>query len=139
MRGRKKALSILSILLILAGFLSFSASASETDADIPILGTTHFEVTVPPGAMYMGSSRLIMEAGEVVTISVSYTPSFVDFDVGLVCPDGGFKFLSPSDGALKMIIRVDERGDYYLAIRNNSRNEVSTTGYVSGFIVDYLD
>lgn len=51
-----------------------------------------------------------MEAGETITVSATYTPRSASVD---------------------KTIRVNQRGDYTLAIRNNSSNTVSVSGFVN--------
>lgn len=71
-----------------------------------------------------------MEAGETVTIKAAYTPMDASVDVGLVDSDGAFHYFNVKNGSIDKTIRIETRGNYKLAIRNNSGNVISVSGYV---------
>lgn len=72
-----------------------------------------------------------LEAEETVTINCSYSPSSASVDFGLIAPDNRFYYLTGSDGSFNETLQVTQRGLYYLAIRNNSSNTVTVTGFVN--------
>lgn len=60
-----------------------------------------------------------------------FYPEDADLDVGLIVPDGYYYFLNiDGGGVIYKTIRVDERGNYTLQIRNNSNEAVTVTGFV---------
>lgn len=77
------------------------------------------------------NSSFPLEVGETVTIKASYTPFSASVDFGLIAPDGYFYYINVSDGSFDETIEVDQRGNYTLAIRNNSGDAVSVTGFVN--------
>ena len=72
-----------------------------------------------------------LEAGERVRIRANYSPETADIDFGLITSDGLFHPLKASGGSFDQYIRVDQHGNYVLAIRNNSNVEVAVSGIVS--------
>ena len=76
-------------------------------------------------------TKLPLEAGETVTINASYSPASASMDFGLIAPDGYFYYVNVDSGSINKTIRVDERGNYLLAVRNNSNRTVSVVGYVN--------
>ena len=68
---------------------------------------------IPAGATGKGKTSFSLEAGEGVTINCSYS------------------YMAGKNGSVNREIVVDERGEYYLAICNNSDNLVSVYGFVN--------
>ena len=71
-----------------------------------------------------------MAAGELVTINCTYSPRTADVDFGLITPDNTFAFVAGDDGSCRQTIRVNQTGNYYFAVRNNSNYTVEVLGYV---------
>ena len=71
-----------------------------------------------------------LEADELVTINCTYSPRTADLDFGLITPDGTFRFTSGSNGSIHTTIRVNETGNYYFTVRNNTSRTVEVLGYV---------
>ncbi len=86
---------------------------------------------IPAGATGKGKTSFSLEAGEGVTINCSYSPRSASVDFGLIAPNGRFYYMAGKNGSVNREIVVDERGEYYLAICNNSDNLVSVYGFVN--------
>lgn len=71
-----------------------------------------------------------MEAGETVTIKATYSPFSASVDFGLVDGKGKFHYLTVNNGTFDKTIKVDTRGNYVFAVRNNSSQSISVSGYV---------
>ena len=71
-----------------------------------------------------------LEAGETVTINCSYSPASASVDFGLIAPDGYFYYVNSTNGSINSTLKVNARGQYTLAVRNNSSNTISVVGYV---------
>ena len=66
-----------------------------------------------------------------MTIKASYSPFSASVDFGLIAPDGYFYSLNTNDGSFDNAIEVNQRGHYYLAVRNNSAVTIDVSGYVN--------
>lgn len=66
-----------------------------------------------------------------MTIKASYSPFSASVDFGLIEPDGTFLFVNVTDGSVDQEIEIERRGQYTLAIRNNSSKEISVSGFVN--------
>lgn len=86
---------------------------------------------IPAGATGKGKTSFSLEAGEGVTINCSYSPRSASVDFGLIAPNGRYYYMAGKNGSVNREIVVDERGEYYLAICNNSDNLVSVYGFVN--------
>lgn len=86
---------------------------------------------IPSGAIGKGKTAFSMEAGESITLNFSYSPKTASVDFGLIAPNGRFYHMAGKDGSINQTINLDMRGEYYLAIRNNSSNTVSVYGFVN--------
>ena len=94
--------------------------------------SVNFEVDLEENSIsVMRNVKSPLEAGETVTINASYSPFSASVDFGLIAPDGYFYYINVKNGSINKTIRVDERGNYMLAVRNNSDDTVSVVGYVN--------
>ena len=148
---RQKLVSTLLSAFLLANCLVFRTSASEIESlsisDLQherieeitsnILGVTprasvRFEADIEENSISaMKNVKFPLEANETVTINASYSPSSSSMDFGLVTSDGYFYYINVDNGNINKTIRVEERGNYMLAVRNNSDDTVSVVGYVN--------
>lgn len=137
MRVKKIFGSILAGVLIVSG-VSMSANA----ADIAPKNFEHrdrvierasgsFNMTVPAKSILRADKSFPLEAGETVTIKATYSPFSASVDFGLVDSKGKFHYLTVNNGTFDKTIKVDTRGNYVFAVRNNSSNSVSVSGYVN--------
>lgn len=86
---------------------------------------------VPASKTAVSGKKFPLEVGETVTINCSYSPASASMDFGVIAPDGYFYFLSAKEGSINRSIVVSQRGDYSLAIRNNSSNAVRVVGFIN--------
>ena len=94
--------------------------------------SVNFEVDLEENSIsVMRNVKFPLEAGETATNKASYSPFSASVDFGLIAPDGYFYYINVKNGSINKTIRVDERGNYMLAVRNNSDDTVSVVGYVN--------
>lgn len=93
--------------------------------------TVSFNLTIKSGGTSIANQAFSMEAGETVTIKAAYTPMDASVDVGLIDSNGVYHYFNVSDGSIDKSIRIEERGNYKLALRNNSHSMISASGYVN--------
>lgn len=116
------------IALMLAHLLTF---AVITPAAAAVSRATNKEdMTVPADSIVRTETPLSMEAGELVTISCTYSPRMADVDFGLITPQKTFRYISGEDGLCRQTIQISQTGNYYFAVRNNSSGPVEILGYV---------
>lgn len=138
--GLRKVISSLLVGVIIAGSIGISASAVEIKQEVltdnvivmeVTRATGSFNMTVPQKSTLRADKSFPLEAGETVTIKATYSPFSASVDFGLVDPDGVFHYLRASNGSFDKTIKVEERGNYIFAVRNNSSNSISVSGYVN--------
>lgn len=94
--------------------------------------TGKFTLDAEAGEFIRSNNTLALEKGEEVTISGVFTPDSAVLDVGIYNPSTNtFYSQRSTDGTINVTISVLRRGNYYLAVRNNSDDIVSITGYVT--------
>lgn len=136
--GLKKYLCLFFACISIFSCVSVPASA----ADIADIGERAAEITEPRAtgefkfeisakSIRKASTSFPMEYGETVTITASYSPASASVDFGLIDSDGLFYPFSGSNGSINQTIRIDLRGTYTFAVRNNSSYEVSVSGFVN--------
>ena len=141
MRVKKIFGSILAGVLIVSG-VSMSANADDIapknfehrDRVIELSlerASGSFNMTVPAKFILRADKSFPLEAGETVTIKATYSPFSASVDFGLVDSKGKFHYLTVNNGTFDKTIKVDTRGNYVFAVRNNSSNSVSVSGYVN--------
>lgn len=121
----KRFLCTALVCVMAVSCLCVNAGAAKTRA------TEKYDIKISAHTISEASSSFPLEAGEVVTIKASYSPFSASVDVGLITPDGLFHYLTVNDGIIDEAIKVNERGYYTLAFRNNSSNIISLSGYVN--------
>lgn len=117
-----------AITLVFAVFFVFSVTVSA--AAISPRATGGVEATIQPNTIIKIGTPLPMAAGELVTINCTYSPRTADMDFGLITPNNDFIFVGGKNGACYQTIRLEESGNYYFAVRNNTSRTVEVLGYV---------
>lgn len=90
-----------------------------------------FSIDVPGNTTVKANGSFPLEVGEVVTIKATYSPFTASVDFGVIAPDGLFYGLNTTTGSFDKAIKVNQRGHYYFAVRNNSSETISVSGYVN--------
>ena len=78
----------------------------------------------PANTTVKAKSSFPLEVGEVVTIKATYSPFSASVDFGLIAPDNLFYGLNTKSGSFDEAIEVTQRGNYVLAVRNNSSQTI---------------
>ena len=115
--GMKRYLCLLFACIAIFGCIPAQAAAAD------------FEI--PAKTLMESSTSFPMEYGETVTITASYSPASASVDFGLIDSDGVFYPVRGSNGSINQTIRIDLRGTYTFAVRNNSSYKVSVSGFVN--------
>lgn len=89
------------------------------------------DITVSPNAIAGANEGFYLEAKETVTINCAYSPTSASLDFGLIDSDSYFHYVSVTGGSINKTIQVNNRGEYILAVRNNSSNAVNVVGFVN--------
>lgn len=140
MRIKRCACLFLSFLVVF-GIYSVAANAimieeknateEYTTEYIELRATGHFDFDIPAKTLMRASSAFPMEYGETVTIKATYSPASARVDFGLIDSESIFRYESASDGIFDQTIRIDERGNYVFAIRNNASYAIHVSGFVN--------
>ena len=89
-----------------------------------------FNTTIKANSKMTSDSTFPLAAGDTMQFIASYTPAgSVDF--GVIDPDGKFLYFNVTNGVINKTLRVEERGNYTLQIRNNSSKEIDVSGHVN--------
>ncbi len=92
--------------------------------------TEQINADIPSGVIIKNATPYSLEADNIVTMNLTFSPSSANMDFGLIAPDKKFYYFKGADGLFRKNIQVNETGTYYLAIRNNSKNTVSVLGFI---------
>lgn len=131
----KKGICLLLASIFAFGCLAMDAGAvqTETEADTLVIerASGRFSVEVSKQSTFTADSDFFLDVGETVTIKATYTPRSASVDFGLITPDGTFYSMPADKGSFNETIRIDQRGYYTVAIRNNSDSVISVSGSVN--------
>ncbi len=128
------------ICLLLANILAFAcltmgAGAIQAEPEVNTFTITRasgqFSTDISKQSTFSADSDFFLDTGETVTIKATYTPRSASVDLGLMAPDGLFYSLPGQRGSFSETFKVDQRGYYTLAIRNNSDSTISVSGTVT--------
>lgn len=127
---------VFACVVIIGGLVPDARAVSEkpysTDSpEIAERSTNLFSMNVSANTCAVADSSFFMDVEQSVTISASYTPRTASVDVGLIGPDGLFYYQNTAKGLIEVTFDIIERGNYTLAIRNNSSYEINVSGYVN--------
>lgn len=120
--------TVISCLCVNAGA---AQNEKEVAVTIAVRATGKFSMEVPGNTAVQASTSFPLEAGETVEIKATYSPFSANVDFGLIAPDGLFYSVNVTDGSVDQAIEIVERGNYTLAVRNNSSTTISVSGYVN--------
>lgn len=107
-----------------------SMSISRGQAGSMTRATSRIEWEIPSDTVMKADTAYSLEADEIVTINCTYSPRTADLDFGFITPDDTFHFTSGSNGSIKVNIQIEDTGEYYFAVRNNTSKTVEVLGYV---------
>lgn len=141
----RKMLGVLLVGAAVVGCLSMSAGAQgggfhlqagSAWGDVDNTGavtraTNQFSMEVPRNTILTADKAFSLEVRETVTINAAYSPTSASMDFGLVDSDGNFYYLTVTGGSINRTIEVSKRGEYTLAVRNNSSDLVRVAGFVN--------
>lgn len=134
MNMRRNLCLLFACIVVLSCFSAPAAAADISDQGVEITerrATGKFDFEIPAKTLMKASSSFPMEYGETVTIKAVYSPDSASVDFGLIDSDGLFYPVRGSNGSIDQTIRIDERGTYTFAVRNNSSYKVSVSGFVN--------
>ena len=133
--GMKRYLCLLFACIAIFGCIPAQAAAADIGEQAAEIAepraTGEFDFEISAKSMRKASTSFPMEYGETVTITASYSPASASVDFGLIDSDGVFYPVRGSNGSINQTIRIDLRGTYTFAVRNNSSYKVSVSGFVN--------
>ena len=131
----KKSFCLLLACIFALSCLVMDAGAvrAETEADTLVIerASGRFSMDIGKQSTASADSSFPLNAGDTVTIKATYSPRSASVDFGLIAPDEAFYSTNTTNGSFSETIKVDQRGYYTLAIRNNSDSTVSVSGTVT--------
>ena len=140
----KKMFCLLLALAVSFGCLTVNAGAAEVETQFHTLvveaqfyslaierASGRFSMDIGKQSTVAADMSFPLEIGESVTINASYSPRSASVEFGLIAPDGLFYSLSGKNGSFNEAFKVDQRGNYTLAVQNNSNFTVSVSGFVN--------
>lgn len=133
--GMRRYLCLLFAFIAMFSCLSAPAAAADLGERATEIterrATGKFDFEIPAKTLMKASTSFPMEYGETVTIRATYSPATASMAFGLIDSDGVFYSVGASNGSINQTIRIDLRGNYTFAIKNNSSYEVTVSGFVN--------
>lgn len=133
--GLRRSLCLVFACIAMFSCLSVTCAAADLEEQATEISerraTGKFDFKIPANTIMKASSSFPMEYGETITINAVYSPASASVDFGLIDSDGLFYPVPGSNGSINQTIRIDFRGIYTFAVRNNSNYQVSVSGFVN--------
>lgn len=108
-----------------------SSTPMDNSNSVPeVMATGAFNLSVSPYGRSQADKTFPLEAGETVRIYATYSPDNASVDFGLVDPEGVFHYFNATNGSIDRTIEIKERGNYRLAVQNNSGHKVQISRFV---------
>jgi hypothetical protein len=131
----KRYLCLLFACISIFSCVPAQAAAADIEEQVTEIterrATGKFDFEISAKSMRKADTSFPMEYGETITITASYSPASASVDFGLIDSDGLFYPVRGSNGSINQTIRIDLRGTYTFAVRNNSSYKVSVSGFVN--------
>lgn len=96
--------------------------------------TNRLDITIDAGKLLKADTPFSLEVGEIVKLNFIYSPQNASPQVGLVGPDGVFRYVSGANGSIQKNIIISKTGNYYLAFQNNALALPATTRFSLNFL-----
>lgn len=132
MKLKKICITLLACMMLVSGPGMCAAAAESGEISTLTIerASGRFSMEIPGETLLAADKSFSLESGEEVTINASYSPRSASLDFGLIDSDGIFHYLTVSNGSINKTIGIEKRGSYTLAVRNNSSQTVSVSGFV---------
>ncbi len=88
------------------------------------------DFTIPANTTALVGDPFSLDQGETIAYNCTYTPKSASVDFGYIAPNGLFYSLNCTSGSHNKSIKVAQRGEHQLAIRNNENYAVTVSGTV---------
>lgn len=131
MRIKRFLCVVLACAAVLGCFGAGTGASAVADGEASAYATGKFSMDVSGGKLVTANTSFPLEVGEIVAIKASYSPFSASVDFGLIAPDGLFYYVTVTNGSIDQEIEVSQRGNYTFAVRNNSSNTISVSGFVN--------
>lgn len=131
MRIRKLTISFVICALIFSSTTTFAGAAEVyNETVIAPRVSNSLKHQIPANTTTPINDWFYASSGDTVQYNCIYTPSTASVDFGVIAPDGLFYSVNCTSGNINQTIRIDQRGQCLLAIRNNASYDIVVTGSV---------
>lgn len=131
MRLRKLLASVLICTLIFSCSTMFAGAAEvSSEAVVSPRITISLNHEISANTIVPVNDWFYLRSGDTIKYDCTYTPKSASVDFGCIDADGVFYYLNCTSGSISKSIEANQRGQYMLAIRNNSSRSIIVTGSV---------
>ncbi|MCI9288485.1 MAG: hypothetical protein HFF23_03195 [Oscillospiraceae bacterium] len=94
------------------------------------LATGQIDQSISGKTIIYVTNLIDFNADDTVSFNCSYSPSSASMDFGVIASSGQFYYINVKGGSISQAIRINQAGNYAVAIRNNSSQTVRVVGFV---------
>lgn len=135
MKNRKRFISLILVVSLILCCFTIPAFAQGEETAESVQSATRasgrFNMTVKAGAIAKANTSFSLEKDDEVTIKASYAPASAAVNFGLIGPDDQFYYIPVTTGSIDETIKVNQHGEYTLAIENTSNVSITVNGTVT--------
>ena len=133
MRRKRFGIILLSCVLMLSSAV-MPVSAAEFpnngNGAVVMRAAGRLDSSIPAKTLAPINVAFSLEKGDMIEYDCTYTPKSASVDFGYIAPDGLFYSINCTSGSFNKSFKVNQTGQYTLAIRNNASYAVTVTGTV---------
>lgn len=122
---------------LLACTLAFSCAIVPADAtgttdgkEVIVRATGQINHTIPANTLISVEDWISLDKGEQVRFNCAYVSKSASVDFGLIDADNVFHYQRCTSGSISQSIKIEEAGQYIVAIRNNESYDITVTGNI---------
>lgn len=121
---------LLACALMVGSIISAGAANIPDDYTVILRVSGRVDQSIAAKSIVNLDEWFYLDKDDTVKFTCTYTPKSASIDFGIVDSSGVFHYLNCTSGSINKSIKVNQTGEYTLAIRNNENYAVTVTGTV---------
>lgn len=120
------------VLMLSSAVMSVSAAELPNNGDgaVVMRAAGRLDYSIPAKTLVPINVEFSLAKGDTIEYDCTYTPKSASVDFGYIAPNGLFYSINCTSGSFNKSFKVNQTGQYTLAIRNNASYAVTVTGTV---------
>jgi hypothetical protein len=101
------------------------------DMEEPVDMSSSIDWSIPAHSATASFKQMTLDEGGNITINIAYTPIAAKISIGIVQPDGVYRYVDGAAGIASYTFPITQEGAHGVRIKNNSGYAASVTGFAT--------